>query len=495
MNSVISNHHHGSPPGVLAAAFALLVCVALTAWGCASRPAVLYDAHPHLRPGARPELARSGTAVATPRPSAEASAGLVGLRAMIVHQLEHSPRIAAARERLRAAMARVPQAAKLPNLAVELAWLPLPVETRVGPNNLRVGVKQMIPFPTKLAARIHVADAQARRAAVVFEREVRDAITELKLAYADVYYYDRAQIVLARNEAIAAAISSLGATRQAKGHGVLADVARAQAQLAQLQYDRVSLSERGAVARARVNALLGQPADTPFVVETLPSSSVQIAESTLIERALAHQQELATQDRAIEAAEAKLDLAEAAWLPDLAVGAQWMRQTASEMRPEPADSGQDALAVSVGVSLPLWGYANAAAVDEAEAELVAALYEKQQRLDGLPARVRGSWFKMRNAARLRDLYDKQLLPHARAALETADQTAQGDAASYADLLEARAAYYSFMLARERAAADHFQAVAQLEQLVGTAFAPADLQPESTESAPSDSVSEAPGEAP
>ena len=51
-------------------------------------------------------------------------------------------------------------------------------------------------------------------------------------------------------------------------------------------------------------------------------------------------------------------------------------------------------------------------------------------------------------------------------MQTAEQQAQADSMAYGDLLEARAAYYSFALARERALADHFQSVLRLESLIG-----------------------------
>jgi cobalt-zinc-cadmium efflux system outer membrane protein len=448
---------------------AALVCV--TVAGCGRTHALYADA-PYLRYGARPAVtALTVTAVGASGDSDDADdaregEALVGLDPMVRALLERSPAVAAARERYRAAVESVPQATRLPDLMLEYTWLPQPVETRVGPNTQRVGLRQAIPFPTKLIARDVGARAEARRAALAYDAAVRDQVVELSLAYADLVYGERALTSVSENRLIAATISQLGATRAAQGGGVLFDIARAQAQLAQLDYDEVTLTERRDVARAKVNALLSRPADAPLVVQALPAAAVALTEAALYRLALEHQQELSMLDEAIAAAESRVDLASSEWLPDLSVGAQWMIQGESKMSPAPADSGAEAFAVTFGLSLPWSLHANAGASAAAEARLSAAILDKQAHLDLLAVRVREALFQERNARRLQVLYAEELLPRARAAMMTAEQTAQADSAAYASLLEARSAYYSFTLAYERAQADHFQAVARLERLIG-----------------------------
>lgn len=443
--------------------------IAFLVWlsvACSGSAQHLYTAEPWLAPGANIPLDAVLTGEAN-----TSSESLVGLPALVETLLSTSPKVAAARERYRAAIERIPQATRIPDLMVEYAWLPLPVETRVGPNQHRLGLKQMVPFPTKLVARDATARAEARQAAIGFDVRVRDALTALKIAYADLYYFERALAVVEQNEALAATIAGLGATRSAQGQGLLFDVVRAQSQLAQLQYDQITLSERRDIALARINAILGRPADAPVQVEPLPLAVLEIDELTLLESALAHQQELRAYDAAIVAAEARLDAARSDWAPDITVGAQLMIQGDSASPTPPTDSGEEALAVTLGLSLPIWGWAHAGKTAEAEALLLAAVYDKKAHLASLHAELRDALFQERNAARLHILYDEELLPHARAALITAEQSAQGNSASFADLLEARAAFYSFTLARERAVADHFQAIARLEQLVGATLSP------------------------
>ena len=444
----------------------LAVLAGVTACGGPSR--AIYEQYPYLRPGKT--TIDSLLASAPPEGDVKPLSGLAEMAHVL---LERSPVVRQARERYRAAIDRVPQASRLPDPRLEYAYLPLPVQTRTGPNEHRIGLSQMIPFPTKLVAKDAMATAAARKAAAAYDAAVRDALTRLKVLYADLYYYQQALTVLEKNEDLAKAISELGAKRTAEGAGMLYDVARAQSQLAQLTYDRITLSERRDVVRAQLNALLGRPVSAPVSADSsLPLLELEVGERELLESALANQQELEMLDEGIRAAEANLTLAGSSWAPDLSVGTQLMLQGPSPMTPTPPDSGDEAVMVTFGLTIPLWFHANAAAVSEAESELSASILAKKAHLDDLPARLRDALFQARNADRLRVLYDKELLPHAIAALTNAEQQGLADSGRYADVLEARAVYYSFSLARERSVADHFQAVARIEQLVGATLAPA-----------------------
>ena len=464
-------------PGLAAAAL-------LIGASCAAQSSAMLDAYPYLAPGettvralredprrraapAKHDAAEAADGAPTARIAAAAD-----LPTLIRELLDHSPALAASRERYRAAIERVPQASTLPRPQLTYTWLPLPVETRVGPNQHRVQLVQAIPFPTKLTARSDAASAMARAAEAAHDRATRDAITRLETLYADLVYYHQALEIVHENEELAAALSQVAAERYGSQRGVLFDVARAQSQLAQLGYDRVRLTELYETTAARLNALVGRATNHPLAAPgALPAAELAVPEEELLAVALAHQQELRELDARIRAADARLSEAHSSWLPDLSVGVQLMVNGPARM-PNVADSGEEALGVMVGLSLPIWFADNAARVREADATLAAALATKQAHLDDLEASLRDLVFQERDARRLRILYDEELLPQAIAAIESAEQWYRVDPARFTDFLEARGVYYSFALARERAAADHFKAIARIEQLIGATLATA-----------------------
>ena len=457
--------------------YTALVFLAGVASSCGGHARGLYERYPYLEPGQTtlpalrdadasgdPGAGRTGTGSASP-------AALETFPEMVAFLLDHSPTVAAARERYRAAIERVPQAAGIPDLKVSYTWLPWPVETRVGPNEHRIQLTQAIPFPSKIVARDAAARAMARAGAAQRDRVVRDELTRLKRLFADLYYYARAIAIIDQNEVLARTLSQVAAERYEGGRGQLFDVSKAQSQLAQLQYDRIRITEQYETTLARLNAVLGRPRDAPVVSpRDLPLLDLAVPEERLLAIALERQQELRELDERIRAAEARLREAESSWLPDFIIGLQLMLNDPAAM-PGTAGSGDDALGVTFGLSVPLWFWQPAAAVREADAELSGVVWQKKAHLDRLAAELREAVFRERDARRLRVLYDEELLPQALRALESAEQWYRATPAHFTDFLEARGVYYSFALARERALADAFQAVARIEQLIGASLLP------------------------
>lgn len=449
---------------------AWIALVGLTAAGCASAPSWTGDTA-WLEPGATTVEALRRADAAAEAEEAKAPPLSGDLPGLIATLLARSPTIAASRARWRAAIERVPQASTLPQPVLTYTFMQEPVETRVGPNEHRLQLTQAIPFPTKLVAQDDAATALARAAGAAHDRVVRDEVTRLESAWADYYYAARAVRIVEQHLAIAATLSEVAATRYSASRGTLFDVSKAQSQLAQLGYDKIRLHERLDATAAALNATLGRPRrarlDPP---SALPDLVVTLDEDALLAVALARQQELRELDQRIHAADAQVLLAHSSWLPDLGVGVMWLIDGPARM-PGVEDSGKDALGVMLSVSLPIWFGDNAARVAEANAAREEAFATKKAWLDHLRADLAEAVFNERDARRLRTLYDEQLLPQAARALETASQWNQADVAHFTDFLEARGVYYSFALARERAAADHFKAVVRIEQLIGATLAP------------------------
>ncbi|TNF37457.1 MAG: hypothetical protein EP329_03170 [Deltaproteobacteria bacterium] len=450
---------------------ALLLAAAVTTTGCAGAPTWVGDSA-WLEPGATTVEALKRADAAAEAEEAKAPPLSGELKDLVARLLAQSPTVAASRARWRAAIERVPQASTLPNPTLTYTYLPEPVETRVGPNTHRIQLTQAIPFPTKLIAKDDAATALARAAGAAHDRVVRDEVSRLEREWADYYYAARAAAIVDQHVALAKALSEVAATRYGASRGTLFDVSKAQSQLAQLGYDKLRLGEQLEARAAALNATLGRPRRAPLTPPSaLPDLAVGLDEDALLALALGHQQELRELDQRLRAADAKVLLAHSSWLPDLGVGVQYLVNGPARM-PDVADSGKDALGLMFTLSLPVWLGDNAARVAEANAEREAALAAKKAHLDRLRADLADAVFAERDARRLRTLYDEELLPQAVRAMETAEQWNRADASHFTDFLEARGVYYSFALARERAAADHFKAVVRIEQLIGATLAPA-----------------------
>jgi len=387
---------------------------------------------------------------------------------------ERNPRLAASRQRWLAARQRPAQASALPDPMV--AYMPMieHVETRVGPMEGQIQVSQRIPYPGRLAAAADLAEEEARIAELDYRIALRDTVAEVKVVYAELLYLRKALRIVEQNRALAQQLAEksaalYGGQREEKPDAVtLFDTLKAQSQVAQLAYDTITLEELRHTEEANLNQLLSRGPEAPVGMPgDLRFRPLRARKDELLRLALDHRQELEAALRRVVAAGHAQRLARLARVPDFTVGATYtMIGPAVQVVP---GSGDDALALSFGITLPIWATKNRARVAEAEHRREAARLDRQAAVDDLMARITKVYFRMENAERLVRLYKESLIPQAEEAMEIAEQWRDVGRDTLGRYLEAQGVWLNFQLAYHRALADHEQMVARLEQLVGTSL--------------------------
>lgn len=433
--------------------------------GCARPGAALFEQHPELEPG---RTTWAAVLAADKRAPSGAGKALETLGDLVQRVIDHNPRVRGARAAWRARVEAVSPAGALPRPRLAYTWLPLPVETRVGPNEHRVTLTQPIPSPGGLVADHDAATARARQARHAYDRRVLETVAELKVVVSELRYLQLALGLVQASEAIAKQLVSAAGTRLDADHGTLFDISKARAQLAQLGYDRVRFKELAAATRGRLNALLDRAPNAPIPgLPEWPLADPVTDVTELYRRALKSEPRLLGLDQSIREGAAQVSGARARLWPDWTLGLSLMVNGPSASGGP--DSGKEALGVTLGLSLPLWFGAEVGRVKAAEADLTRRVYDKKAHVRTLLADVEDAFFRLRNARRLVRLYDRTLLPDARKALADSEAWHKTGVGGFTDYLEARNTLHRFGLARERAVADAVQGEARLELLTGAPF--------------------------
>lgn len=387
---------------------------------------------------------------------------------------ERNPRLAAARQRWRAAQERPAQARSLPDPLLTYMELVSPVETRIGPQQRSFELMQRIPYPAKLSAAADLERERAGISALEYRIAVRDTVALVKVSYAEFLYLQKAVRIVRQNQDLARQLAEKTAALYAKTREehrdsvTLFDSLKAQSQLAQLAYDSITLEELRRTEMANLNHLLSRPPEAPLGMPAdLAFRPLNAKVDDLYALALSNRQELEAATRKVAAATQAERLARLARVPDFTLGARYTF-VGSAVSPVP-DSGDDAIGVMLGLSLPVWRTKNRARIAEAEHRREAAQLDRKAAVDDLMARISKVYFRLQNAERLVILYKDQLIPQAEQAMEIAEQWRDTGRDTVGRLLEAQSVWLNFQLAFHRALADHEQAVARLEQLVGTSL--------------------------
>ncbi|CAM2009049.1 TolC family protein [Acanthopleuribacter pedis] len=383
---------------------------------------------------------------------------------------QNHPAYRAADLRYQAALAAVPAATALPDPQVSLGIFVEEVQTRVGPQKQRLGVRQGLPWPGKRALAGEVAAAEAEVLAARREGVARDLEKQFKQAFAGYFYLGRAVAITAEHLALLEDLERVVTDRYETSAAHYNDLIRIQMEIEQLGERLASQKAAAQPVRAQLNTLLGRPLDAPFAfppalpaVASLPELKGTDARAVIAQ----HHPDLQVLAAHQAKNRTKVALADLQRRPDFHVGLDWIN-TGEAVMPNTRGSGVDPVLLSVGVNLPLWRKKNRAAVDRARFTLEAV--ESQQRDVGTRAEslLQQALFQRDDAERKMDLFGERLVPKARESLAVITSDFQTGAGSYLDLIEAEQDLLTFLLAYHEAEQRRFQAVADIEYLLGGA---------------------------
>ncbi len=411
----------------------------------------------------------TATTPTVPRPASDGTA--LDLAELIRMAAKHNTRLGAARSRWLAARERPTQARALPDPMLTYTEMIEPIQTRVGPLERSVQLMQPIPFPGKLSAAGAVATEHARVKELEYHIALRDVVAEVKVSYAELVYLHRAIAIVEQNQKLATLLSEKAAAAYARQGGeqqdtlTLFDTLKAQSSLAQLAYDKITLEELLEAEKVKINSLLSRrPEWAVGKPRPLAFRPLSAGQEDLFRIARARRQEIQAAVHKIRGAQHATRLARLSQVPDFSIGVQY--SFIGDAAGPVSGSGDDAVGLRLGFTLPIWGHKNRAKRAEACYLERAARHEKRAATDDVMARISKVYFRLQNADRLIRLYDGSLIPQAEQALKIAEQWHDTGRDTYGRLLEARMVWLNFQLASQRALVDYEQMVARLEQLVG-----------------------------
>lgn len=390
----------------------------------------------------------------------------VQLQQMIDRALRESPALEAARERLRAVERRATIDRRLPDTRLSLALFAAPVETRVGPQRLRLGAMQPLPPRGTRALAVEVADhttAAARRRLEALELELAYRLTR---TYAERRYLVDAIELTVENIAILHRFEEIARTRYTVGDASHPDLVRIRVEIGKLENRLAELRQRDAPLVAELTALLGDaPGALAAPIGPLPAGRLALDREQLLER-LERQPALLAFGSEIDGARSGAVLAERRGRPSWSFGLSWT--AVDEARtPGVPGSGDDVVMAQVGLSLPLWRRADRERVAaERDRERAIAADRRALALE-LTAQVERALFEHRDAVRREELHRDVLIPQVTEWLRAAVIAFSTGESDFLDLLDTERTLIEFQLAWRRAEADRVISFAEIEALVGT----------------------------
>ena len=341
----------------------------------------------------------------------------VSLTNLIETALAANPELAAMRREFDAARARIPQAKALPDPTLTFMNMTVRNPVPFSGNNdgfaeNNVGFSQEFPWFGVRRLRGQVADAGAEAKFQEYAAAVLRLTSEVKAAYYDLYYTDRALAVLARDKDILDKIAQVAEARYSVGKAQQVDVINTRVEITELLDKQGVLESKRAITEAQLNNLLYRDPETPIgALAEVKLSAEPPPLDELTRLAAENAPDLKQLRRTIDGNNKSLRLAEReAKYPEVGLNFTYHN------RPFFADY----YTYGVTLRLPLYAATKQRyAIKEQAANLAATQARLDSNLSLIRYKLRDARVRSSTAARLIKLHEQGLIPQATLALESA----------------------------------------------------------------------------
>ena len=398
------------------------------------------------------------------------------LQDVLTHAALRHPGMKAAFESWQAALEKSPQVTALPDPKFSYGYFIREVETRVGPQQQRVGLSQMFPWFGKRALAGQMADHEAEAAWQSYESTKRNLFQSVKTTWSELAFLYESIRITKENIDLMKHLESVAQARFRSGSDVTG-VVKAQVEIGKMEDRLLSLQDMIHPLSTRLNAEMNRSSNAMLPIPKLndiPAS--ELPSDTSMDSMLMLHPDLAALKAEMEKHKKSIQLANKNKRPNFTLGLDYI-QTDSSAAAGITDNGKDPVMITGAFNIPIWNQKNQAAVREAESNTSAAQHRLQQRENELKTDLAMALFDFRDAERKLGLYRDSLTPLTENALRVAEQSYQAGQSDFLELIDAQRLLLEFQLSYQRALADRAIATADLEKLLGNHFS----SPNSTQS--------------
>ena len=388
--------------------------------------------------------------------------------------LERNPRLHESLARYRAALQRPPQVVALPDPMLGFTQQVRSVETRVGPQLNSFMVSQKLPWFGKLDLKGKVASKAAAAQQHLYQAQEREMIAQVKQAFYEISYLDRAIEVNRQEEFLLEHYEELARARYTNGEGLQQGVIKIQTELSKLMNRLEMLNQRRASLAARLNLLMARsPEQLIPGIDPLPLPQVSLDLQELYKLAELNRQELKAAMAKIEGSEQAIELAKKQYWPDVTLSAGMVNvggrdDPLGQLMPPP-DNGENAFNFSVAINIPIRREKYHAGLLEATETLIANRKNYLAIQSDIQFSIRDQVIRLETLREQMDLFEDVLIPQAEAVLRSSESAYEAGALGALELLDSERVLLEVRLIYARYHSDFHGALAILERAVGSRF--------------------------
>lgn len=406
----------------------------------------------------------------SPTPTLEASTvsrsdaqQTLSLDQLIQEALEKNPEAQSALHTVNSLKRRVAQAKTLPDPVVGVGWAGnlAPFSTMSGDASSYRGVtvSEQFPYPGKLKLQGAIADKEADAAQADYEAVRRRVTAEVKAAFYDYFYFDKAIQTTTKNKDLLEKLSKIAEARYRVGKAMQQDVLRSQVEVSLLIEKLTVLEQQKDTAQARINTFLLKAPEAPLppAAEVEPAT-MRYSLDELYALAGNNDTVVLRNQRMVERSRLGLALAQKQYRPDFGVSYMYQQRTA-----QPDMNG-----VTFSVNIPVFYRSKQRqGVAEASEDLISAEKMRDNRQNEVRFELKQQYLTAKASDRLLSLYAKGVVPQSSLALESSMASYQVGNVDFLSLITNFTTLLDYEIDYYRQLADYQTALARIESLTGS----------------------------
>jgi Cu(I)/Ag(I) efflux system membrane protein CusA/SilA len=329
--------------------------------------------------------------------------------AQLTQEVEtQNPELKMLNSEYRAALERAPQVSQLPDPEIGIGAFPLPVETRLGGQQLRLGATQMFPWFGTLSQK---EDLEVAKAKAVYERvgaKLLDLRYQLEQSYFQVYSIQRSRAIIQENIVLFEALERLALTKVESGKASAADVLRVQLKIEELKQELAILETSELDPTATINQLRNQPLNRAIViVENLAFTDLPYNKDSLMANIQRNHPLIRMLKQQQEVAREAITLNEFNSKPSFGVGFDYILVD-ERTDAFPANNGRDILQLRASVKIPLFREQYAAKEREENIRIEGLAYQQEDVLSKFLTMIEQAYVRHETARLQVELYQRQI---------------------------------------------------------------------------------------
>lgn len=299
---------------------------------------------------------------------------------------DNNPELKAKYKEFEASLQKLPQVSSLPDPNLSLGYFISPVETRVGPQNMKFSLTQMFPWFGTLKAQKNVAALLADSKHQAFLNTKNQLFSQVAAVYYPLYELQNLKIIEQENIKILESYQKIASAKFENGKGNLVDILRVDIMIKDAQTNLEILNKKEPALTSWFNSILNRKYNEQIVV----SKEIELVELPLQYRkdSISQNPLLIELDLKKQASNAAIEVARKQGLPKLGVGVDYV--IVDKGMNNSTDSGKDVIMPMVTLSLPIFRKKYTAATSEAK--LMEESYSFQKA--AVENKLNGTYYKL-----------------------------------------------------------------------------------------------------